>query len=274
MNKLLYAGFKRLKKDKTFWIGLSIFAVFGIIMCLVQYNNMLKYSDTIKIENTFFIFASVIGIFTAIFTCLFVGRDYSDGTIRNKIIIGHNRKAIYFSNFMISMIASVLISLVFMLIIVMIGIPLLGNFTLKSSTIIWLIIDIVFLIMVYSAIFNMIALLCSNKTISVVLSMLLIFGLMIISFLVLNRLQQPEYVNTTNIVDGETIVESIQNPKYLTSMPRKVYQFVADLIPTSQGFQISGLVAPNIKILALYSSIITVMISSIGVGIFNKKDLK
>ena len=43
-------------------------------------------------------YINIIGLFMAMFTSLFIGTEYDYGTIRNKIIVGHSRTSIYFSN--------------------------------------------------------------------------------------------------------------------------------------------------------------------------------
>lgn len=274
MNRLLNAGLKRLIRDKFFWIGLIAIIAFGVLGCISQYNNMIEYKIEVKSESFIFGSASIIGIFLAIFTCLFVGTDYSDGTIRNKLIIGHTRKSVYFSNLTINAISGLIINAIFMIVVTVISVTLFGPVKLAAYTYIWLIIDLIFLTVAYSSIFNMITLTCSNKAVSVVISLLLVFGLMMVSASILDKLQATEYVNTMRIVDGESVFETIKNSRYLEGNARKIHQFAVDFIPTGQGFQITGLIAPNIKILAVYSLIISLIFNTIGCFIFSKKDLK
>ncbi len=278
MSRLLNAGFKRLIKDKVFWICIIAFITLGITRCWAQYNEIIKYNAIVKIDNIIFNSIVIIDFAIPIFICLFVGTDYSDGTIRNKIIAGHTKKSIYFSNLLISIAAGIIINSIFMIVVAAIGIPLFGPSELEVSTFLWLMLDITFIIIVYCSIFNMISLICSNKTISVVISILLVLGLFIINMIVLNKLQEPEYIPQIVIENGVAVETGkemlVKNPHYLDANTKKVYQFIADLNPTSQGFQISGLFASNIKILAVYSFIISLITNSIGYFIFNKKDLK
>lgn len=286
MNKLLNAGFKRLKKDKVFWFSSIGFMIFGIVMCLINFNDVIQYGKVVKTESVVFTFTNVIGLAIAIFTCLFVGKEYSDGTIRNKIIIGHNRKPIYFSNLIISIIVGMISSIIFILVTLTIGIPLFGSFTIPISMIILAMIDMIFVIIVYSSMFNMITLLCTNKTISIVLSILILLGFLVVSLFVYGRLSEPEYIPQTVITysgntsitttDGNTEMEMemVQNPRYLNDEQRKSYQFIIDVLPTGQALQISMRDVSNIKILAVYSTIILIVLNSIGCFIFSKKDLK
>lgn len=49
------------------------------------------------LDDRFFAYSFFIGILSAIFCSLFTGTEYSDGTIRNKIVVGHSRISIYLS---------------------------------------------------------------------------------------------------------------------------------------------------------------------------------
>ena len=73
-----------------------------------------------------FPYAMLIGVLSAIFCSLFLGVEYGDGTMRNKIIAGHKRTDIYLSNLITNLSASLLMCLSYILSNVVLGIPLLG----------------------------------------------------------------------------------------------------------------------------------------------------
>ena len=80
---LLRAGFYRLKKDIIFWlflfvtIGASIFALFRIA----------ESGDGTNLYNYINEYLIYIGLFMSMFISIFVGKEYSEGIIRNKIIM-------------------------------------------------------------------------------------------------------------------------------------------------------------------------------------------
>ena len=83
MYKLLKAGFFRLRKDVIFW--LFIFMTLGITgYTLIRYFIS---SNTYLLDRFVNEFVMYIGIFISIFVSIFVGKEYSDGIIRNKIIV-------------------------------------------------------------------------------------------------------------------------------------------------------------------------------------------
>lgn len=82
MIKLLKAGFFRLKKDVVFW--LFIFLSIGI----AGYTLFrLTSSEDIVLDKVINDYIMYIGLFIAIFVSIFVGKEYSQGIIRNKIIV-------------------------------------------------------------------------------------------------------------------------------------------------------------------------------------------
>ena len=96
MNKLLSANFSRMKKDKIFWIGIAFMLCLGIFSNILYYKQNIQYPEyTITLDMGFFTPAMFIGIIASVFCSLFIGTEYSDGTIRNKISVGHSRTIIY-----------------------------------------------------------------------------------------------------------------------------------------------------------------------------------
>lgn len=82
MYKLLKAGFFRLKKDAIFWI--FIFLTIGITgFTLFRYTSV-EGTTLDRFVNEFIMY---IGLFIAIFVSIFIGKEHSEGIIRNKIIV-------------------------------------------------------------------------------------------------------------------------------------------------------------------------------------------
>ena len=82
-----------------------------MIKFLINYINMKKYGDVIEIGQLMLNYPTMIGIIIAIFTGLFLGVEYSDGAIRNKITIGHKRINIYLSNLIVVTATSLFVSI-------------------------------------------------------------------------------------------------------------------------------------------------------------------
>ena len=80
MYKLLKAGFFRLKKDIIFWLFIFITVVIAVFTLFTHEKDIVL--DTI-IDN----FIMYTGLIIGIFVSIFVGKEYSEGIIRNKIIV-------------------------------------------------------------------------------------------------------------------------------------------------------------------------------------------
>ncbi len=277
MIKLLNAGFTRLIKNKPYWLFIIFSIGLALFMICASYSNMKSYDEVIKVEQLILNYSTIIGIVIAIFTSLFLGVEYSDGAIRNKISIGHKRTNIYLSNLIITTTTSLLSYIIFIVIIVIIGIPIFGGITMSISKLLALLGCIFLTIIAYSSIFTFIAMMISNRTTTAITNIMIAFVMTCIALTCFNKLDAPEQIQAgslTNAETGEMEWTYEPNPKYPSEEERKVYQMLADINPAGQMFQIAGRATPNLKILPLYSLGIIIVFSGIGIVLFNKKELK
>lgn len=274
MIKLLNAGFTRLRKNKIFWL-LTLFSIgLALFMIYTQYSDMKKYGQVIEVEQLMLNYSTMIGIVIAIFTSLFLGVEYSDGAIRNKISIGHKRTNIYLSNLIITSITSLFSYILFMVVIVIIGIPLFGGITMSILALLKLIGYIFVMILAYSSIFTFLAMLIDNKTITAITTIMLAFGMMMFALVCLEIINTQEYIQEASMVSGEMKFEEVKNPKYPSENKKKVCQTLLDINPAGQSFQLTGRTAPNLKVLPIYSLGILVVFTGTGLVLFKKKELK
>lgn len=274
MTNLLNSSLIRLTKNKIFWI-INIFSiVLAFFMIYTQYSDMKKYGEIIETEQLMLNYSTMIGIIIAIFTSLFLGVEYSDGAIRNKISIGHKRINIYLSNLIIVTITSLFSYILFILVVASIGIPLFGPITISISKLLMLLGCIFVTIIAYSSIFTFLAMIISNKTITAITAIMLSFGMMFYSLMALDRLAQPEYIDTMLMKDGVQEIINTKNNRYLTGKKKELIKLSIDIIPTGQMFQIAGRITPNLKVLPIYSACIIIVFTGAGLILFNKKELK
>lgn len=136
MSKLLRANFSRLWKSKIFWIGMAFTFGIGLFSSLTQYREMMTIPDHHPhIDNILFSNCIFMPVVAAVFMGLFIGTEYNDGTVRNKLIIGHTRTAVYFSNLIICIAALFMMHLLDIAVVVGIGFPLVGNIEAPLSSI-------------------------------------------------------------------------------------------------------------------------------------------
>lgn len=274
MNKLLNAGFTRLRKNKLFWL-LTIFSIgFALFMIYTRYSDMKAYGDVIEVEQIMLNYSTIVGIVIAIFTSLFLGVEYSDGAIRNKISTGHKRANIYLSNLLITSITSLFSYILFVVIVAIIGIPLFGGITISISKLLMLLGCIFATVIAYSSIFTFIAMMISNKAITAIVSIMLAFGMMMAALTCFNIIDAQEFVQAGTLVDGEMKFEEVPNPKYPSEEKRKVCQILLDIIPAGQMFQLAGRAVSDLKVLPLYSLGEFIVFAGTGILLFKKKELK
>ena len=275
MNKLLSSNFSRLKKDKVFWIGIIFMFGYGILLTLTQNAELKKIGGNMPLEELFYGYALLNGLFAAIFCSLFIGTEYSDGTIRNKLIIGHSRSAIYFSNLIVSYVVLLLMSVSYMIAVCALGIPLLGYF----QTDIWNVLTYMFFstitVLAFCSIFTLISMLNQNKAIVAIISIIGFFALFMSSTYIDSKLREPEIYRDITYVDdqGEVVRKDMPNPIYIKGTEREIYEFLFDFIPTAQALQIFRMDERNWR-LPLYSLFIVIVTTGAGVICFRRKDLK
>lgn len=286
MNKLLRANFFRLIKNKIFW-GIIVITL-GITSVLL-FNTIINNQGETKesIDRLLVMYMYFIGIAMAIFTSLFVGTEYSDGVLRNKIVIGHSRKHIYLADLITSIIVGLCIQLIYMLIVAVIGIPIFGTLQMTIEKFLFVIIDIVFIIITYASIFTCITLLCSDITVSTVSCMILVLIMFIASMALsstANTMKYREtYIQTEN---GEIEVHQKLNPDYPGDLKKNVAKTILYCLPTGQTSQIMSQVSKKpfqitnymsddeLKTVFLYSVGVTIVITGVGMYCFKRKDLK
>lgn len=286
MNRVFCANMMRLKKNKLFWLGIVLIAGYGIFNCCSVYRMMQKYGDAeggaYPLDNCLLTFMPVIGIVLSVVISMYLGTDYSDGTIRNKIMAGKSRNSIYTANFLTCSVIGVATYCFGLLSVALVGTPLLGGIQEAPLTVAILLADGVLMVLANAAIFNMIAMLASNKAHGAVISILAAFGLLFLSIYIFNVLSQPEMVeelvmSVEEQMPAEQIPEHLQkvkNPRYVGGLKRKFYEFLTDLLPSGQGIQLASFVAAHSCRMAGCSVAVAAVFHVAGSMIFRKKNIK
>lgn len=277
MNKLLSANFSRMIKNRVFWLGVGAMVLLAVAVPLNHYREFLATGYQVSMDGNFFGYAVVIGILASVFGSLFLGTEYSDGTIRNKLMVGHSRVHIYLANLIICIEAAFLMIAAFLLIISLVGIPLLGGLTLGLRAVVILILSSLLMTIAYCALFTMAGMLISNRAIAAVVCILGAFFLLILGLWINSRLDEPETYGAYMFQDADgTIIseDEYPNPYYLTGAKRQLYEFLYDFIPAGQGLQIMQAEVAHPCQIMLYSLIIVMAATGIGIYFFGRKDIK
>lgn len=277
MNQLLYANFSRLKKDIFFRIGVLFLFAMGILMPLSLFSNMKKYGYPIPLESGYCFYVLFMAIFSSVFCSLFIGTEYNDGTMRNKLIAGHSRIAVYFSFLIVSITAVFLMCLAYLVSSLCTGIPLLGFFSDAAFPVVLGHVGAIFILAVaFTAICTAVAMLCQNKATTATVCILGVFLLLFLGVYIHARLEEPEYYETYYLEAEEAIEENTSltpNPNYISGTKRQVYEFLHDFLPGNQAVQLSSLSAVHLWKMSFYSLLIAVAATGTGIYIFYRENI-
>lgn len=259
MNKLLKANFYKLTKEKSIYVlaGLSILiSIVAIIIYKVIGSISMEGLIVTELGNGETLFLSGIqlsqnaGMLMALGIVMYVGKEFSQNTIRNKIIVGYSKTSIYLSNFIMSVVVSAILYIVYELVVVCIGIPVFGwGKTFVFAEFIRQLINSLLILVTVSAVVNMITMLSRNLVTAILISVL---GIIII----------PAILSAINMVPlGETartVMDIIMKSNFLGQ---------SVLIGTENSV--------SFMIWVIVSSIITTAgITGLGCYLFEKMDVK
>lgn len=282
MLKLLRSNFSRAIKSKSMWISLAVQAcvLIGlIIITVIQQKSDPSISPVASDEFLLMIYSffgfPLQGILIAVFGCQHIGADYANGTIRNKLIMGHSRSSIYIANFITVAVFALLLNIVGMLVVCAVGIPIFGPFKKSATLIAWIIIDGAAVMLVYAALITLVSMLSKSTTTSIVICLL---TLVIATFVFLSisfKATQPDMIPETYFNElGELVEVMVPNPERPKPQIKALCQFCLDFFPSGQILQIGKGVKFHDWQMLLYSLGIIAATNVGGCIIFKRYDLK
>lgn len=284
MSRLLVSAFYRMLKKIIFWILLICMFGYGVYSAS---NAASEASVGFALDGCFFDFAPFMGLGAAILTSMFIGSEYSDGTIRNKLVVGHSRMRIYLANLIVCSVACVLISLAYITGVFVVGSAKGGELLTKTSVVAICLVCSILVSAAFTSIMTMLAILNTNKAGNVVVSMLLALILLVSGSFIYQRLSEPEiYDNYVSVNEAgvPTEVEQLPNPQYIDGKQRTVLEVVNDLLPSGQAMQLvdmfdaDGMTNRDIENAPYrwmgYSLLVIIVTSGLGVILFRKKEIR
>lgn len=274
MRKLLCADLARLRRNKFLLFSMIAFFLGAVYL---MYIHIFNSAYPKPVETFFFLFLIPLGVMLAVFCGLFLGTDYSDGTLRNKIIVGHGRTAVYFSNLLTVTFAGLLMSVAFLLPVCCVGLPAAGGFLLTQKELLLYLLDTLLVICSFSAVFTMVCMLCPRKATATVICLLGTVVLYVLCVWLRSCLTVPEFYEEFASFDPlteEVLFKQVPAVGYVGGIKREIYQFLIDLLPMGQAYQLAICSAERLGRIAACSVGFTAVTSVIGLLGFRKKDLK
>ncbi|MDR2477055.1 MAG: hypothetical protein LBD18_04630 [Treponema sp.] len=273
MKHLLSANFFRLRKGRTFYIFLSLSALFafGLIALtrLMMWMNAasndflasqmpegdlrgaLENLTVFKLLLYGFDLSNGLGIVAVIAIALFAGREYSTGIIRSKIIAGHSRAAVYLSSCLASTAFAFSIMAVYALIMLAVGLPAIGlGSDMPPALILRQYIAGLCITAVSVSVANFCALLSRSNIAAILLNLGVLYGLIII----LSLLDFFAMVRA----DIKPFVDAVKSVLYVGQ-----FMLIGDEFTTTYFLK------------TFFPSLVSLlMINAAGCAVFNKFDIK
>ncbi len=138
MMKLLSAEFTRLFKSFIFKLGLLFSGGLSAFCVFMRWWDVTRHPEVYEslpaayrnADGILFLEVCISFFAVAVFIGIFVGTEYSDGTIRNKLVVGHTRTTIYLSKFIVCVCADILMCLLNIAVILILGYLLIDGTTM------------------------------------------------------------------------------------------------------------------------------------------------
>lgn len=288
MIKLFHSNMSRLfhskvfKAGEIFSVGYAIFALAGSYI-----SNRNVYGDEFEkqlknghlLDNLPLALALAFPIILAVVIGFFIGTEYSDGTIRNKLIAGHSRISIYIANMLTTYIASILIFLTSVIVIYAGGIPLYGNTSLPFHEYLKAIGVILIAGFAFCSLNTLLCMSIQSKAVGSV-TVIILTSVMFMAMMTINsRLNSPEYYDDYSYTDEQSTaiqVVKVKNPHYLSGKKREIYEKISNFLPyTHMYFLVQNVSLPDKPyVFPLNSGIMILITTAAGTIIFKKRDLK
>lgn len=289
MGKLISAGFFRLFHSLCFKIYIIFSALYSLINILNQFFMIGKIgisvtavSDALSMDTIAFNCAMTMIFASAVFIGMFIGREYSDGTMRNKLVAGHSRGSVYLSNFIVCLCAHIMGLVTALTITLGLGVPLIGTKLTAAEILSFILLTITASTAVIS-VFLFISMLLSSKAAAVSVLIIGAFAMLIFTVFVDSRLNEREYIIDFQTVttEGENGIETefvpgeeIKNPYYPTGTERKIYEFLDEFMPTSQLYRTANANSSDLTKSVIYDIIVLIAVTEAGVLLFHRKDIR
>lgn len=277
MRKLITANFFRFRKDRFSWCVVGIIVILSLVNVFNSahsYEAMADAGYILSLEDYYFNQAPLIGAFLALLISMFLGTEFSEGTIRNKLCIGHKRDEIFLSNFISCALATIALTAVWLLISALLF-GLIGPLEMSISEFVGCIHVAMGFAVSFAALYTVIGSLSSNKAMTIIYTFAVFIVFAIAASGLYDRLCEPEMNEGMMLVGTQLVeMEPTPNPLYLSGAIRTVCEVALELLPTGQALLLSD-VAIEYPVRAIsLSAVFTIVTLLVGSMMFRRKDIK
>ena len=277
MRKLITANFFRFRKDRFSWCVVGIIVILSLVNVFNSarsYEAMADAGYILSLEDYYFNQAPLIGAFLALLISMFLGTEFSEGTIRNKLCIGHKRNEIFLSNFISCALATIALTSVWLLISALLF-GLIGPLEMSISEFVGCILVAMGFAVSFAALYTVIGSLSSNKAMTIIYTFAVFIIFAIAASGLYDRLCEPEMNEGMMLVGTQLVeMEPTPNPLYLSGAIRTVCEVALELLPTGQALLLSDVAIEYPARAIALSVVFTTVTLLVGGMLFKKKDIK
>ena len=236
MTKLLRAGIRRYSHSIVFWLAIAVTIVSAIICG--------NYARDFYYEDFYIIIA--LAAATVVVTWL-VGRENGEGIFRNKIVSGHSKGKVFLAELFLGIGTCVLLYLIFSVIFLCFNSYIIG--VVATAPAIKIFFSGLLATACFAAVFVTVSCLISQRAIIAIINILLVFGVVFLTYTLQDQLNKPEYRSEYDYKevsytdengnvhmqmepdwDSERLVE---NKDYVDSPLRNIYEVINNVLPYS-----------------------------------------
>ncbi|MCR5601108.1 MAG: ABC transporter permease [Ruminococcus sp.] len=261
MINIIRSELKRLAGSKAFYITLAVSLLLAFNMADLKNGHILDFD----LSGTFGMFAGYYGLIAAPMTALFAGREFSDGTVRNKLICGRSRAEVYIAETVVCSLAAIVIQTsVFAMSLIYCkfnGIVLIVS--------VWEMIKIAAVgyiaVITYTVIFVMAVMLICDKTSSVVWSEVMAVLLMLAGGFAIDKKYSDKWRNNKAILLMNDIIPFSQTAEVAVEH---------EMTGSEECIEITFDASDNAVRCMVYGSLTIFLTTAAGIYFFRKKTLK
>ena len=274
MRNLLSANFARLWKSPVFWVlegAAALFAALVYGLALVNTHDFGPAWAAEQANANFFLEMMYLGSALAIFAGFYTGVEHSDGTLRNKLCVGHLRRNVYLANLLVCAAVGLLLLLTHALVACAISLAFLPA-ALALTRPAWSLFCAASVLIAYAALFTLAAMLDTNRSRMLVVSLAASLALLVAGMMVSSHLRDLELALQTVQARPEAFTDPEGRYQMLLHM-RTLFRVLEALLPPAQIMYLTGQSGGTwyLPLCSLGSAMVN---TAVGVAVFGRKDLK
>lgn len=281
MIKLLNGEFHRLLHFKLYFIECAA------VMLFSAYMMFTNYPEHPAVDGFLFRIMALIGYLSSIYVSQFIGTEYSCGTFRNKMFIGHTRTEIYFTQLILQFFATLNLLNISILTVVILGAIRRWQYDFSFATLFYCYLMCVCTIFFITAISVFVSMLNSSNMASFIILLTLVLGLQMFGGNFTVKLKEPEIRMPYDYEIAEGQTEPIKNDLYASGSERALYEYLVVMNPYAHAnyefepmydryieYERSKIMEyPLVKIF-LFSAVESTLLILVGISAFNRKQIK